>query len=271
MRKNSIMLKWELNYSCAHATTVYGSKKSQAHQLGIMNKLFLSIFLLFLVPSAASQAETITFLSPEIPGLISSREQGKIVNKGAVDFIHRISTHAGVIDIYKIVPFAQAYQSAEEQNATCAMGIGRDDVNESKFKWVGPVVRQKMLLYANANDKRNIRKLEDARNLVIGVGRKTVVGSKLKGLGFIIEEADNEAINLKKLNAKEIDLWAANAIPAMAAMKQLNIAEPRLVTIIGTIDGYIACNRKISDATIKRLNDAVRSLEKLDEIFKMGS
>jgi len=235
-----------------------------------MKKNFFGLIFLFCINPIVSHSETITFLAPETPGLITSRDNGKMINKAAIDFIHVVASRAGVVDMYEIAPLAKAYELAEHQSATCAMGIGRDNVNESKFKWVGPIARQKMLLYANTNDKRPIRTLEDARGLVIGVGRKSAVASKLKGSGFQVEEAENEAINLSKLTAKKIDLWAVNAIPAVAAMRELNVAEPRLVTIIGTIDGYIACNRQLSDTTIEHLNNAVRSLEKSGEMSKMG-
>ena len=223
--------------------------------------VFVLLTLLYLMP-LSSQAETITFYSPEIPGLITSHDNGKMVNKAAIDFIHLLATRAGIVDHYEIVPLARAYELTEHNPDTCAMGIGRSQENEAKFKWAGPIVRQKILLYANSNDTRPIHSLEDGRGLIIGVARKSVVAGKLRDSGYVIEEADNEAINFKKLLARHIDLWAVTAIPAMAAIKDAGLPEPRLVTTLGTVDGYIVCNRQVSDVTMERLNNAIRSLAK---------
>lgn len=234
-------------------------------------KFYCVAGLLISLLSFESRAETITFFSPEIPGLIVRHDNGKLINKAAIVFIHLVSSLAGVDDDYEIVPLARAIDSTEHSAHTCALGIVRTKENETKFKWVGPIVRQKILLYANANDKRVIKNIGDARGLVIGVGRKTAAADKLREGGFLIVENSNEAINLKMLLAHHIDLWAANAIPAMAAMKEVGTAEPRLVTTIGTADGYIVCNRQVDDATIQRLNDAVLFLKKRNEFPREGT
>lgn len=218
--------------------------------------------ILLALLSFESSAETITFFSPEVPGLISRHDAGTPINKAAIVFIHLVASFAGVDDDYEIVPLARAIDLTEHSAHTCALGIGRSNDNEAKFKWVGPIARQKILLYANASDKRSIHTIEDARGLVIGVGRTSVAASKLRERGFLISENSNEAVNLRMLLAHHIDLWAANAIPAMAAIKEVGVAEPRLVTMIGITDSYIVCNRQVNDATIQRLNDAILFLKK---------
>ena len=235
-----------------------------------MRKILRYLTCLIAVTPVLSVAETITFYSPEIPGLISKNDNGKVVNKAAVEFVHIIASRSGITDNYQVVPFVQAFESAQNMKATCALGIGRDKSTEEKFKWVGPVVRQKILLYANKSDRRVIHNLEDARKMTIGVRKKTVVASMLREAGFLLDESDDELINLKKLTTHKIDLWAANAIPALAAVKELGVSEPRLITSLGVTDGYVACNPQVSDETIEKLNLVIRSMAKTGELSKSG-
>jgi polar amino acid transport system substrate-binding protein len=83
-----------------------------------------------------------------------------------------------------------------------------------------------------------------------------------------IDESAEEQNNLKKLLAHRIELWGINEIAAKSVIKASGGVEPRVALAVGTVDGFIACNRQVSDDVMNRLDGAARDMVK-EGMFRM--
>lgn len=231
-------------------------------------RVALSLWL-WLTPWIA-HAETLTFLTSEVPGLVNSRDNGKAVDGPAIVLVHKIATQAGITDKYELMPLARIVALTEREAGTCAIGLGRIPEIEAKFKWAGPVMRQKMVLVARPDDPRKFTDLADVKGLIIGARRKSAVGSKLREAGLQIEETDANEDNFKKLMAHRIELWAANESDTFAFIGQPSASTPKIVFTVGAIENYIACNLLVSDDIMTRLNDSIEAIVKSGALKKYG-
>jgi polar amino acid transport system substrate-binding protein len=237
-------------------------------QMPLQLHIALSLWL-WLIPWMA-HAEALKFLVSEVPGLVNSHDNGKVVDGPAIALMHRITQQAGITDKYEVMPLARIVALTEHIAGTCALGLGRIPEIEAKFKWAGPVMRQKMVLLTRPDDLRKFTDLADAKGLIIGVRRKSAVGTKLREAGLQIEETDVNEDNFKKLMAHRIELWGANESDTLAHTELAPDSKPKVVLTVGAIDNYIACNQQVSDDTMTRLNDSIESIIKTGALKKYG-
>lgn len=219
------------------------------------------------VLGAASSAQagepppSITFLLPETPAVFMRDPSSGSFSGRGIDMLRRLSKHAGLAEPqFEQTVTARALLDASTRPGTCAVGMGRSPEREALFQWAGPISRAELVLLARADDPRGLASLTDARNLSIGVIRNSVAAQLLRTHNLQLEEVADDATNLRKLQAKRIDLWAANAFVAKEEMRNALPPPPRPVLSFGLIETFIACHPQLDEALMSSIRQAVATL-----------
>lgn len=221
----------------------------------------LGFALLALPVLAADTPPRVTFLTPETPAVFMRDPVTGVFSGRGIDMLRRLAKHAGMAEPqFEQTVTARALLDAGTRPGTCAVGMGRSPEREAQFLWAGPISRAELVMLARADDKRRIASLEDTRNLTIGAIRNSVAAVRLRALNLQVEEAGDDATNLRKLQAQRIDLWAANGFVAREQLRNATAPVPKVVLSWGLIETFIACNPQMDEALFAAIRQAVVTL-----------
>lgn len=116
--------------------------------------------------------------------------------------------HTGV---FKIYPWARAYQMAQKNPHVLIYSIARNAEREKLFKWIGTVAPFQIYFWKlKSRDDVKIKTLEGAKHYVVGGVYDDIKGMYLQKKGFEVGKnlalVSNDELNINKLYAKRIDL-----------------------------------------------------------------
>lgn len=219
-------------------------------------------FALVLACSGFAQAEPLKLLTEEYPPYNFSAD-GK-PDGASVEQADLIMKALGVEYSIEILPWARAFSMAESQPATCVFTTGHDDERSARFKWVMPLLADRMVMLKKAGSPVKPLDVEDAKRFTVGTQREDFSSNYLRNNNFtkIDLAADMEA-TLKKLLSGRIDLMMTSE-KTFETMR----AEGRQVEAALTLDGKLygfACNLAVPDATITAMQ------AELDRLIKDGT
>jgi polar amino acid transport system substrate-binding protein len=169
-----------------------------------------------------------------------------------------------------MLPWERAYDMAQKDANTCVYATTRTPPREALFKWVGPLVSNKWVLYAK-NDAKPVAKIEEVKTAKIGGYRGDAIATFLKDAGYKVEETTNDAQNPEKLAAGRLDYWATSEAVGGNLVKQKGITGIKPILTFKEAQMYLACGKGVADGTIKQLNDALGTMNKdgtLEKITK---
>jgi len=162
-----------------------------------------------------------------------------------------------------LLPWKRAYMLAQQQERNCVYSTTRTPEREKLFKWVGPTYETEWLLLGRADRKLTLRTLDDARPLRIGTYLGDARDEYLRERGFLVEPAQNDASNPKKLLLNRIDLWAVGMRTGSQSLQQFKLP-PEIVPLLtfNHVQVYLACNLNVPDALIARMNAALATMRR---------
>jgi polar amino acid transport system substrate-binding protein len=185
----------------------------------------------------------------------------------AVAIVKSILARLKIKSEIKIFPWSRGYHFLQTKKNTVLFSTARTEIRESKFKWVGPIAVFEIGLYGVSHRSFKIKKLNDARGLLIGAERDGFAMQYLKARGFEKLDPSTKTIaNLRKLLRGNNDLWFAGKEAVAANLKRLGkkSSAVKLVLDVGKTSLYIAFNKETSD-------DIVRLWQKTyDTLLKEG-
>jgi|GEM_PF-886704 len=231
--------------------------QSAAHALAAVSAL-----LLWGAVPAQAQApspDRLRIVLPPTPGLFAEGPARKQPGGPGTEAIRRLAATAGLSAQLEIAVGLRALVEAERRPATCATSA-RVPGRESLYRWVGPVGRARLLLYAREQDGRQPESLEALGDVRIGATRGSLPAAMLQERGLKVQTVAEEARNLIKLDAGQIDYWAANELTARYELKMAEGRGIRAVLEFGSVDIYLACHRDTPAAWLQRLNEAARTM-----------
>ena len=156
--------------------------------------------------------------------------------------------------------WAHAYDLALSEPNTCVYSTSRTEERQSLFKWVGPIVRDRWVLFGRI-DGPALSTLEAARGHSIGGHFDGASTRYLKSLGFQIDEVADFHTNMQRVADHRLDYAVAGLLGgAYAIAHDKELADVVPVLAFKDIDLYLACNKAVPDKTIAKLNDMVRRL-----------
>jgi polar amino acid transport system substrate-binding protein len=161
------------------------------------------------------------------------------------EMLKRALARAAVSATISPVPWQRAYSDALANPMTCAYPTSVTDERLPLFKWVGPLTRNDWVLVGTTDADIKLDRVEDAKRYRIGV--------------YQIESVNSNELNLTRLEAGRIDLWAASVYTVWYE-RQRGVTNLRVVLPFRSVTLSLACNKAVPDEIVARLNQAVAGL-----------
>ncbi|GHF98948.1 substrate-binding periplasmic protein [Thalassotalea marina] len=147
-----------------------------------VKQLLMCSLLLFV--TLASNAQHITFVTEDLPPL-QINTPGSEPTGAMIELINLIIDDLQLDASIVILPWARAYNIAQNTENTFIFSMLRSKDREQLFQWVGHVYTIQAYLAALSNKNISIASIEDAKKFKIGVTRDALAETYLKKLGFI--------------------------------------------------------------------------------------
>ena len=192
----------------------------------------------------------------------SMLQNGEVVGS-ATEKVRELLARAGIDYTIDLLPWKRAYALAQQRADTCVYSTTRTPERESLFKWVGPTDEGEWVLFGRAGRDYKLSALADARPLLIGTYSGDARDEYLRTRGFRVEPVQDDVSNPRKLLIGRVDLWAVAVRKGNAALVQSDWSNEIVpVLTFNRVKVYLACNLKLPDATIARMNLALASMQK---------
>ena len=212
-----------------------------------MKQLILAFFLGL---AAAAHAETIHFVTEEYPPYNFSAEKG--ASGASVDQVVLIMKTIGLPYDIEVLPWARAFTLAESEPFHCVFTTGHDAERDKKFKWIEPLLVDRMILVRHKDSAIELRTLHEAKQFIVGTQREDFSASYLKEHGFQkIDYAASLDSTLKKLIAGRVDLMMTSE-KTFETMRSDGMPVEAALVLEGKQYG-IACHIDMPDEIVTRM------------------
>jgi polar amino acid transport system substrate-binding protein len=238
-------------------------KTTKMERKAMKTTLTMLGMMLLSVTAHAQQAYTLDFSeNPPFSMVEAGKEKGVAIN-----IVAKLFEKAKLAYKFQSVPLARAMADAKSTDFTCVFPVQRAQSNEAEYSWVSPIFVANSGLFVHPDSKAKFATLADAKKLKVGALRGSGDADYLKGFGFTVEEANSQDQNVKKLQGKQIDVWATDVLSANFFGKQAGGKDgaPKEAYVFRRSLGSLACNTKMPKADIAKLQAA------LDGMIKDGS
>lgn len=159
-------------------------------------------------------------------------------------------------------PWSRAFQMGQKLPNTCVFSTTRTPEREPLFKWVGPLVKNRWVIFARADELHKAKTLEELRPFVLGIYRNDAVGEYLIAKGFKTDIANQDSDNPRKLLAKRFDYWATGELLGLEILRNQELKE-QIVPLFPFNDTemYLACNKDMAQKRIDSFNRILQQME----------
>lgn len=166
-------------------------------------------FALALLLSGTANAQTLRLLTEEYPPYNFSKNG--IISGAAVEQAELMMKALGTPYSLEILPWARALSLAENQPWTCVFTTGHDEERDKRFKWVEPLLIDRMVMLRKVGSGVNPANIEEAKRFTVGTQRGDFSGTYLQNHAFPkIDLAADMETTVKKLLVGRIDLMVTS-------------------------------------------------------------
>lgn len=231
----------------------------------ILNTKSATAALLAALCVAAHAQPPTLYVATEYSPPSSMRENGVVTGISA-DKVREMMARAGVGYRIDLLPWKRAYTAALQRPDACVFATTRTPERERLFKWVGPLDETQWVLMGRADRHYRLDQLDDARRYRIGTYNGDAREQYLRARGFVLDSAQDDLTNPRKLLLGRIDLWAASLRNGSAVLDQHGW-RGRIAPVLAfnKFQVYLACNPQLPDQQLQRLNAAA------DEMWRDGT
>ena len=159
-----------------------------------------------------------------------------------------------------IFPWIRAYKMAVAQPDLCLYSTVRTAEREPIFKWVGPLVRDKWVVFVPADSPIEIASLDDLKRYRTASLPGDAMSLFLQENGVQFDRnVTTESIRM--LEGGRIDYWATTRLKGhyQATLDGIKLRE---TLILKGEDMYLACNKGVPDSVVAALNEAIAQMER---------
>jgi polar amino acid transport system substrate-binding protein len=216
--------------------------------------------ILAIVPGAAAPAETLHFVTEDVaPVTMAGPARGEI--RGiATELVEKALAESRIPYDVSLFSWARAYDMALNDHDTCVYSTSRTAERDPLFKWIGPIVRDRWVLFGRI-DGPALTSLDQARGHSIGGHYDGASTRYLKSLGFEIDEVADFHSNMRRVAAHRLDFAVSGLLGgAYAIAHDTELADIVPVLSFKDVDLYVACNKSVSDKIVARLNVIVQRM-----------
>lgn len=232
------------------------------------------IFVFFLFFSVTVLGKNITIMTEDYPPF-NYMENAKI--KGlSTEIVKELQKRTKTKGAIKILPWPRAYKTLQSKNDCMLYSIARTKDRENQFKWVGPIMENKIFLYKKKGSTANIQSLEDAKKVgSIGVQQNSNGHIYLKSHGFSnLDTVPDASLNVKKLLAGRVDLIPSIKPVIHHRLKQEGLNKDAIENTgvsLGKQRLYLAFSKNTDDNLIQNWQAALDDMKRdgtFDNIYK---
>ena len=179
--------------------------------------------------------------------------------------VFRESDNVTFADHIWVFPWSKAYQTALSRNNTVIFATTRLPERENLFKWAGPLVSERKVLFASRERAFEITGPADLDNHRIGVIKDDSAAAQLQALGVDpsnIIALENVPALISYMNEGGIDMWCYGDMAGRYFMEKLT-GNPGYFEIIYTLDShdlYYAFNKNTPDSVVDSFQAALDAL-----------
>lgn len=217
---------------------------------------YLAFTLAFFMTGAV-QAQTLTLLTEEYPPY-NFTENGSI-RGAAVEQVELIMASLDIPYSLDILPWARALALTESQPWTCLFTTAHDEERHERFKWVEPLLIDRMVMVRKTGSGINPTTIEEAKNFTVGTQRDDFSATFLSKNRFPkIDLAADLMATEKKLMSGRVDLMMTSEKTFQVMREQGKPLESALV-LEGRLYG-IACNLTTPGDLVTRMQERLDAL-----------
>ena len=223
-------------------------------------KCVAAVLLAVGLAAPAGAAISLRLVSDENAPFASTDPVTKNIVGITAEMAAEATRRAGVTYTSGLFPWARAYYRAQTDADTCVYPVARLPEREQQFQWIGPLSKNKWMLFGRADFAGAVANLEEAKKYRIGGLVQDGPSVYLHQQGVSVELVGSNELNLNKLLAGRIELWATGYFRGKMIAAKANVADLKPVFMIQEVDHYLACNNKMPAELVKSLNQAVDSM-----------
>ena len=206
-----------------------------------------------LMKAEESSHQTFKIMTEEYPPY-NFAENGKITG-ASTEIVQELLKRVGHRDNIKLHSWSLAYKLIQEKAGHILFSTTKTRDREKLFKWVGPLLPQKLVFFARKGSNYSFSTVTEAKKVGrIGVYRDDVGDLLLKEKGFKnLDRVIDNQLNPKKLVAKRIDLWLVGELVGNHLAVKAGLADKiEKVFDVLTRPLYIAFSKDTPDSVIEK-------------------
>ena len=234
--------------------------------------VFITISFAIMIFTNRSNAGELHFITEELPPN-NYTENGQI--KGiAVDLLREIWRRSGKPpQPIQVLPWSQGYELILKKPGTVLFSMARLGTRENTFKWAGPVISVKFVLFAK-KDKIKPESLRNLKQFRFGAIINEAGEFLLLEQGVPSQNIDRSTTNakmVKKLTTGKIDMIAFSELATQELFDKKGL-DPRQFEAVGTLSGsslWYAFHKDVPNEVVESYQkalDAIKSDGTYDKI-----
>ena len=215
---------------------------------------------------AAAPLHALTFLTEDNPpfSMSAGGKPAGIATEMVVEMARRAALAADI----RVMNWDEAYRLAQADKDTCLFSAARLENRENQFVWVGELVTNKWAVFGRGDFTRPVKTDADLRPFKIG---GIVLDAKVEYLKsravtnireVVRDEQNPPRLFLKPDDPNYIDLWVTSYYSGNDIARQAKAGPVKPVYVLREQPLWLACSPRTDKATVKKLADALASMNK---------
>ncbi|MEH6346689.1 MAG: transporter substrate-binding domain-containing protein [Bermanella sp.] len=235
--------------------------------LKTVSNLLLGSLLLFAISSHGADLRDIEFITESYPPY--NYEENGVVKGITVEILLEASKEAGQVlsrSQIKLRPWARGYRKALNGPMTMLFSMSRTKERESKFQWVGPILKNRVAVLAKKSSAIKIGSSDDLKKYSIGAVLDDVGEQMVKALGSSsnVQTSATPSALAKKLNSGRVQLWVYDETVAQSVIKSAGLkgSDFEAVFTLKETASYYALSKDVPKQLVDLLQAGLDKLKK---------